>query len=158
MRVLFVCLGNICRSPLAHGIFEHVAAERGLDIEVGSAGTSHWHIGEPPDYRSIAVAARHGIDLTPQRARQFCAADFERFDLIIGMDRSNLMKMERLRGGPGGTQPHLLLEYALGEDRDVPDPYCGEMDAFEACYRIIRAGAEALGTRLASGIDNPPRS
>ncbi|MEM1377115.1 MAG: low molecular weight protein-tyrosine-phosphatase [Pseudomonadota bacterium] len=158
MRVLFVCLGNICRSPLAHGVFEAVAHKQGLDIEVDSAGTGAWHIGNPPDRRSIAVAAKHGIDISGQRARKLAEDDFDRFDLILGMDRSNVDNINAKRRGSSRAHVDLFLDYAISQTRDVPDPYYGGDDGFEDVCRMIRAGAESLGTRLGGGMDKPPRS
>ncbi|MEL6920428.1 MAG: low molecular weight protein-tyrosine-phosphatase [Pseudomonadota bacterium] len=158
MRILFVCLGNICRSPLAHGVFEHVADEMGLKVVVDSAGTGGWHVGNPPDPRSVHVAADHGIDVTGQRARRFVVEDFSRFDLILGMDESNVATIGAMAADETAATVGLFMRHVLGRTDNVPDPYYGGDDGFEACYRMIRAGAEALGTRLASGIDKPPRS
>lgn len=151
MRVLFVCLGNICRSPLAEGVFLHEVAKAGLAgrIAADSAGTGNWHAGDAPDRRSIAVAARHGIDISGQRARQVTLGDFERFDLILGMDRANLRDVSRLAGDRSSAQVDLFLRHGLGADRDVADPYHGEEAAFETAYRDILAGCEALVARLA---------
>lgn len=148
--ILFVCLGNICRSPLAEGVFRTVLAERGMEAGfiIDSAGTGGWHAGSTPDPRSIAVAARHGIDISAQRARKVVAADFERFDLILGMDRSNVEDLSRL--APQGTvaQVELFLGQATGRIKDVPDPYYGGEDAFLDVYRMIREASEALADRL----------
>lgn len=152
--ILFVCLGNICRSPLAEGVFRTVAAQEGrTDLFVpDSAGTGGWHAGSPPDPRSIAVAARHGVDISGQCARKVEAADFSRFDLILGMDRSNVLDLRS--AAPQGAQEriHLYLDYALGARRDVPDPYYGGTDGFEKVYRMIREASEALSKRLTGGL------
>ncbi len=121
-RVLFVCLGNICRSPTAEGVFTRIAA--GQDIEVDSAGTASWHIGNPPDSRAIAEAARKGYDLSPLRARQVNQNDFNVFDYIIAMDNSNLSNLERLAPKQPRARLALLLDYAPDLPvREVPDPY-----------------------------------
>jgi protein-tyrosine phosphatase len=90
MKILMVCLGNICRSPLAHGILEHLVKEKNLNWEIDSAGTGNWHIGEKPDRRSIAVAQKYGVDITNQSCRQFDITDFEKYDHILTMDQNNL--------------------------------------------------------------------
>jgi protein-tyrosine phosphatase len=157
--ILFVCLGNICRSPLAEGVFAAVLEEKGLDdqFELDSAGTGGWHAGSAPDPRSIAIAASHGIDISGQKARKVVGADFSRFDLILGMDRSNVQELRRL--APPSTQDHihLFLEFADGRERDVPDPYYGGADGFSDVYRMIREASEALSGRLAERI-SPPES
>lgn len=150
--ILFVCLGNICRSPLAEGIFRAVLAERGLVSEflVDSAGTGGWHAGSAPDPRSIAVAARHGIDITGQQARKVLSVDFERFDLILGMDRSNVDDLRALAPDASAGRVELFLGYATGRTKDVPDPYYGGEDGFSSVYRMIRDASEALADRLAA--------
>lgn len=147
--ILFVCLGNICRSPLAEGVFRAVVAERGLSdcFVIDSAGTGAWHVGSAPDPRSIAVAARYGVAIEEQQARKVQLEDFDRFDLILGMDRSNVEDLQRL-GGPKAAKVHLFMEYALGSRREVPDPYYG--GGFEAVYRMIREASETLVDRLAA--------
>jgi protein-tyrosine phosphatase len=148
--ILFVCLGTICRSPLAEGVFRTVAAERGLAnlFVPDSAGTGGWHAGSPPDPRSIAVAARYGVDISGQSARKVDAGDFSRFDLILGMDRSNVQDLRRVAPQDAQARIHLYLDYTLGTVRDVPDPYYGGADGFEKVYRMIREASEALSTRL----------
>lgn len=140
--VLFVCLGNICRSPLAEGIFRALVEDAGLsgDFIIDSAGTGAWHIGNPPDPRSIEVAARHGIDLTSQRARQVAGADFTRFRTILAMDRSNLSAL-RAGAGSGTAELRLLMN---DPPMDVPDPYFGGPEGFDDVYRLIRSGCETL--------------
>lgn len=121
-RILFVCLGNICRSPTAEGVFRHVMG--GRDIIVDSAGTSDWHAGEPPDRRATAEAAKRGIDLSHQRSRPVTPQDFETFDLILAMDRSNLANLEEIRPAGNTTPVKLFLSSAPALNRDeVPDPY-----------------------------------
>jgi protein-tyrosine phosphatase len=148
--ILFVCLGNICRSPLAEGVFRAVVTERGseADFHIDSAGTGGWHAGSAPDPRSIAVAARHGVAIEAQHARKVKPEDFDRFDVILGMDRSNVDELQAL-AGPQAGKVHLFMEHALGTRRDVPDPYYGGPDGFEAVYRMIREASEALAEKLA---------
>ena len=133
MRVLFVCLGNICRSPAADAVMRKLAP----DWEIDSAGTGAWHVGNPPDERSAAEGARRGYDLTSLRARQFAAADFDRFDHIYAMDRSNLRNIEKLRPSGNPTQVELFLENA-----DVPDPYYE--GGFDHMYDLIEKRCEEL--------------
>ena len=147
--VLFVCLGNICRSPLAEGIFRHQAETGGLAdrFEVDSAGTGAYHSGEPPDSRSIAVAASHGIRLTGT-ARQVRADDFGRFDVIVAMDESNRRSLQRLRGG--GARIVMMRDYdPQAGDPDVPDPYYGGPGGFERVYRILERACTGLLDELA---------
>ncbi|RWE36861.1 MAG: low molecular weight phosphotyrosine protein phosphatase [Mesorhizobium sp.] len=155
--ILFVCLGNICRSPLAEGVLRAVLAEREYDgdIVLDSAATSGWEVGSAPDPRSIAVATGHGIDISGQRARRITPADFHRFDLILGMDRSNVADLKALAPAAVRDRVHLFLEFAQGEPRDVPDPYYEDEEAFASVYRMIREASEALATRLAAGVSTP---
>ncbi|RTL98596.1 MAG: low molecular weight phosphotyrosine protein phosphatase [Hyphomicrobiales bacterium] len=148
--VLFVCLGNICRSPLAEGVFRIVWAERGRgrDMLLDSAGTGGWHAGEQPDRRSIAVAATHGVDISGQRARKVRPEDFSRFDLILGMDRANVRDLKALASPAARGRVHLYLDFATGNAADVPDPYYDGAEAFASVYRMIREASEALAKRL----------
>lgn len=150
VRILFVCLGNICRSPLAEGVLRALAAREGLasEIFVDSAGTGAWHIGDPPDRRSIAVARRHGIDISGLRARKVSRADFETFDLILGMDRENVRTLRQLASADREDRISLFLEYAAGRDQDVPDPYYDGPEAFERLYQMLDAGCSSLLERL----------
>jgi len=150
ISVLFVCLGNICRSPLAEGIFREVASERGLAdaVRIDSAGTGAWHIGCAPDPRAIAVAKRHGIDISALRGRQVEAADFSRFDLVLSMDARNLRVLRQLSPLNAPRKAHLFMEYAGLGEQDVPDPYYGRDEGFEAVYQMIREASEALARRL----------
>lgn len=150
MRVLFVCLGNICRSPLAEGVFRHHVEAAGLSdrFTIDSAGTGGWHVGSPPDERSVAVARTHGIDITAQRGRRFEAADLNRFDYVFAMDRQNLADIQRI-GGEGSAAVALFLDEApeVGA-HEVPDPYYGGPDGFEQVYRMIDAASRNLLARL----------
>ncbi|KRB20785.1 low molecular weight protein-tyrosine-phosphatase [Mesorhizobium sp. Root172] len=154
--ILFVCLGNICRSPLAEGVFRAVWVERGWgrDIRLDSAATSGWEVGSPPDPRSIAVAMRHGIDISGQRARKITPQDFSRFDLVLGMDRSVVADLKALAPA-ARDRVRLFLEFAHGQARDVPDPYYDGPEAFAEVYRMIREASEALATRLAARASAP---
>jgi len=140
-RILFVCLGNICRSPTAEGVFRSLAPQ----LHIDSAGTSSWHIGDPP-YGPMQDAARaRGIDISSLRARQFEAADFTRFDLIIAMDVKNLTAIEALRPSGSATPVRLFTDYAPNRDADhVPDPYYtrdfdGTLDLIEICAKGLAA-------------------
>ena len=149
--VLFVCLGNICRSPLAEGVFAHLVRERDLAdrFEVDSAGTGAWHVGERPDPRSAEVAARHGIVLGG-RARRISPSDFERFDLVVAMDRDNMAELERLGARENGrARLRLLREWDPEEGDEVPDPYYGGPDGFDAVFRMVLRSCEALLDELA---------
>ncbi|UTW08392.1 low molecular weight protein-tyrosine-phosphatase [Pseudomonas benzenivorans] len=146
MRVLFVCLGNICRSPTAEGVFRHKLREAGLEarVEVDSAGTGDWHVGKAPDTRTRLAAQRRGYDLSALRARQVALDDFSRFDLILAMDGSNLSHLQRLRPPGGAAELDLLLRrYQLALD-EVPDPYYGGEDGFEQVLDLIEQASDAL--------------
>jgi protein-tyrosine phosphatase len=147
-RVLFVCLGNICRSPLAEGVFKSLVEQRGLaaHYSIDSAGTGGWHAGESPDERSVAVAKKNGVLLT-SRARQVSTSDFEDFDHIVAMDRQNLLDLQALGRGAaaGGARLHLLREFDPEPgDRQVPDPYYGGADGFDHVYAMVRRSCEAM--------------
>lgn len=144
MKILMVCLGNICRSPLAEGILATKIKQRNLPWEVDSAGTSGWHVGELPDRRSIAVAKAHGIDLTYQRSRQFQSIDFEQFDLILAMDSSNYANITRLAMTPAQkSKVRLILNYAYpNQNRAVPDPYYE--GGFEKIYQMLEIACEKI--------------
>ena len=147
LRVLFVCLGNICRSPTAEGVFRARAAAAGLDVIADSAGTGAWHVGEAPDRRAQAEAAARSYDLSGQRARQATTQDFRDFDLIIAMDRSNLATLERLRPESAAAEVSLFLDLLPDQPRrDVPDPYYE--DGFDTVLTLIEDGADALIARL----------
>ena len=154
IAILFVCLGNICRSPTAEGVVRRIAAAEApeLDLLLDSAGTADYHIGSPPDHRSCAHAARRGYDLTELRARQIERADFERFDLILAMDESNLQALEALRPRGARAQLRLFLDFAPGPaGRPVPDPYYGSAPDFEKVLDLTEAAARGLLAALRSG-------
>ncbi|MCL4641420.1 MULTISPECIES: low molecular weight protein-tyrosine-phosphatase [Olivibacter] len=145
MKILVVCLGNICRSPLAHGILAHLAKEKGLDWEIDSAGTGDWHVGECPDKRSIAIAKKYGVDISGQRARQFNRIDFEYYDKILVMDRNNLRDVLAMAHSPADrAKVSLFLENDI-----VQDPYY-DNNLFDPVYKIIVARCETLLKELAS--------
>jgi len=146
-RVLFICLGNICRSPTAEGLFRHQveAAELGEHIEIDSAGTSNYHPGKPPDPRSCAAAERRGIDLTPLRARQVSSEDFQRFDWIVAMDESNLESLQESCPPEHRHKLSLLLDHMPdAPQREVPDPYYGEEEGFEEVLDLLEVGLSHL--------------
>lgn len=148
--ILFVCMGNICRSPLGEGIFRHLAINAGqADLfPCDSAGTGNWHAGSRPDSRSVAVAARHGIDISGQRARQIEAADFDRFALILAMDHDNLAGIRRVAPPSALRRIELFNAFAVGADVDIPDPYYGGPDGFETVYTMVFSGCRSLLDRL----------
>ena len=145
--VLFVCLGNICRSPLAEGVFLHLVRERGLEdvYRVDSAGTGAYHVGEGPDPRSVDVARRNGVALEG-RARQVREDDFEQWDVVVAMDRDNLGNLERMAArAMGGARIHLLRDFDPEPgDGEVPDPYFGGAGGFDDVYAMVRRSCEAL--------------
>ncbi|CAN5314652.1 low molecular weight protein-tyrosine-phosphatase [soil metagenome] len=150
--VLFVCLGNICRSPLAEAAFIAEAARIGLDVEVASAGTGAWHIGDPPDRRAIATARRHGIDITGYRGRQAKPSDFRTFTHIVALDRDNLDDLRRLAPADGTATLSLMLDHAPGRaGQSVADPYGRNDAAFETTWRDVSAAAEGLARSLKAG-------
>jgi protein-tyrosine phosphatase len=161
-RVMFVCLGNICRSPLGEGAFAAHVADRGLQAEfaVASAGTGNYHVGERPDRRSVAVAARYDVDIGAQRGRHLVAQDLEVYDHVLCMDRANLKDAEALlsRVPPDRRRARLSLlldelpEYA-GLGADVPDPYYGGLDGFDRVWAMVDAATLALLDRLCAERD-----
>ena len=147
IRVLFVCMGNICRSPTAHGVFEKMVQDAGLatQVLVDSAGTHAYHVGEPPDKRSQATALRRGVDLSIYRARAVERADFDEFDYVLAMDSENYHNLTRLTTPQTLNKLQLFLEYAPHlNERDVPDPYYGGATGFERVLDLVEAASEGL--------------
>lgn len=145
-RVLFVCTGNICRSPSAEGVFRHLVAEADLTqrIETDSVGLHGWHVGDPPDPRSIQAAARRGIDISDLRARQLTLEDFDRFDLLLAMDAGHHRDMLRRATRDRRDRVRMFMEAAAGHPAPaVPDPYYGGPDGFETTLDMIEEGARA---------------
>jgi len=150
-RVLFVCLGNICRSPTAEGVIRAIAAREfpSLEIEFDSAGTANYHVGEPPDRRTVAAARRRGYDLSGLRARQVQPADFDRFDFVLAMDRANLAELDDRRPRSGTARVGLFLEYAPETGvAEVPDPYYGGVEEFERVLDLCEAAARGMLANL----------
>ena len=152
--VLFVCLGNICRSPTAEGVFRQRVAHAGMSdrIVIESAGIGDWHVGEPPDRRAITHAAKRGYDIRKQRARQICAADFERFNWILAMDHEVLRGLRDVEPVSHAAHVGLFLDFApsLGV-RDVPDPYYGAADGFERVLDLVETASDSLIERIRDG-------
>lgn len=146
MKILMVCLGNICRSPLAQGILEQKVAAHGLDWEIDSAGTGSWHIGESPDHRAVYTAGQHDLDISGQRARQFRRQDLKDFDLILAMDQSNYQGILRLAKSPEEEQKvKKIMDFITGNSngRDVPDPYWDD-DGFEKVYQMLDKACDEI--------------
>ena len=150
MRVLFVCLGNICRSPTAEGVLRHQLKLAGLadQVEVASAGTGDWHVGNPPDSRTQRAALLRGYDLSAQRAQQVSAQDFGRYDLILAMDNSNLGHLKALQPPNGKAELDLFLRRFDGEEDEVPDPYYGGEAGFDRVLDLIEAACRGLVIEL----------
>lgn len=150
MEVLFVCLGNICRSPTAEGVLRHKLHEAGLAgrVEVASAGTGDWHIGNAPDARSQRAALRRGYDLSGQRAQQVSRADFARYDLILAMDHSNLRNLKALQPGQGKAELDLFLRRYEAPVDEVPDPYHDGEQGFERVLDLIEQACDSLVIEL----------
>ncbi len=141
VEICFVCMGNICRSPLAQGVFEPLVKREGLQdrVVVSSAGVGDWHVGDPPDSRMQATARKHGIHLS-SRARQFQAADFKRMDLVLAMDHSNMSALQQMRPAPELQNKLFLFRSFDPEnngDLEVPDPYYGDGEGFETVFQIV---------------------
>lgn len=146
-RVLFVCMGNICRSPTAEGVFRHLVGQQGLSAEIiiDSAGTHDYHVGDPPDARSQAAAARRGYDLSTLRARQVARDDFRAFDYILAMDETNLRQLRQQCPEDCRDRLKLFLEFADdGAVREVPDPYYGGAQGFEQVLDLVEQAARGL--------------
>jgi len=154
LRVLFVCLGNICRSPTAEGVLRHLALREapGLALDIDSAGTADYHIGAPPDLRSQRTALKRGIDISKLQARQVSGQDFARFDLILAMDGENLRELEAMKPRGSRAAVKLFLDYAPHLNlRDVPDPYYRDAAAFEQVLDLATAAARGLLATLKEG-------
>lgn len=156
IRVLFVCMGNICRSPTAQGVFQRMIEQTGLmqQIKIDSAGTHAYHIGNPPDPRALAVASRRGIDLSPLRARRVKAGDFEAYDYILAMDQDNLNALRMVCPPEQNYKLRLFLDFAPDlKLRDVPDPYYGGATGFEQVLDLVEAASEGLLRHLRQQLD-----
>lgn len=149
VSILFVCLGNICRSPLAEAALRREAEKSGLDVRVDSAGTGDWHVGRPPDPRAQAAARRAGVDISGLRARRISRADFDRFDHIVALDLQNLADLEAMRPQGARARLSLLLDHIEGrEGQAVADPYHGEDAHFDETWRDVAEAAAAIADRL----------
>jgi protein-tyrosine phosphatase len=146
INVLFVCTGNICRSPTAEGVFKHCVEKAGLAARIASdsAGTHDYHVGEPPDPRAQAAAKRRGYELGELRARRVRREDFERFDYVLAMDETNMRQLERLCPREHAHKLKLFLDFAGGTPREVPDPYYGDPDGFERVLDLVEVAAQGL--------------
>lgn len=151
VRLLVVCLGNICRSPVAEGVLRARIATSTLagNVELDSAGTGDWHVGEPPDRRAIASAASHGVDISGLRARQLSAADYRDFDWLLCADRANLRDVRARAPSDARARIALLLDWAGVEDEgEIPDPYTGGAAQFEHVYQLLDRAADGTIARL----------
>ncbi|WP_264873578.1 low molecular weight protein-tyrosine-phosphatase [Saccharibacter floricola] len=146
---LFVCTGNICRSPLADLAMRREAEKRGLTLDIDSAGTGDWHIGDLPDPRARSTAKRHGLNASILRARQVTKTDFDRFTHIIALDRSHLKALNRMKPSHSTANVFMLMDAVPGrEGNDVIDPYYGTAEGFETTWHDVEAGCKALATRV----------
>ncbi|WP_404470841.1 low molecular weight phosphotyrosine protein phosphatase [Vreelandella venusta] len=149
-RVLFVCLGNICRSPTAEGVFQHAVDEAGLrgHIHVDSCGVGDWHVGKAPDERAQLAAKRRGVDISHLRGRQLSANDFLEFDYVLAMDHANLQAMRALKPAESRAHVGLFLAFAGTPDAEVPDPYYGGDEGFESVLDMIETASAGLIAEL----------
>ncbi|HEX6915005.1 MAG TPA: low molecular weight protein-tyrosine-phosphatase [Chitinophagaceae bacterium] len=156
MKILMVCLGNICRSPLAHGILEHKARQAGLDWTIDSAGTGDWHVGEPPHHLSQKVARLNGIEICEQSARQFRPSDMQEFDRIYVMDQNNYNEVKRIAGKLfDETRVELFLnELYPGRNMEVPDPWYGEEPGYHEVFDLINRTCDRIIEKYRSGPQN----
>jgi len=153
VKILFVCMGNICRSPTAQGVFEQILKNEGLTnhLQVDSAGTHAYHVGEPPDQRATQSASRRGVDISEQRARKVRQADFEEFHYIIAMDEDNLYNLEQSCPSSHAHKIGLFLEYAPESGtREVPDPYFGGHNGFEEVLDLVESASRGLLAEIKS--------
>ena len=150
IRVVFVCLGNICRSPLAEGTFRRHVEQAGLSqrFHIDSAGTAAYHAGEPPDPRSVQEARRQGVDISGQRARKFVASDLSRFDYVMAMDRANLRDIRALAKGPVKAEIGLMLAEGDSRGTEVPDPYYGGARGFSVVWQMVDVATAGLLVRV----------
>ena len=146
VKVLFVCMGNICRSPTAEGVFRHKVKESGMQdsIHIDSAGTHAYHVGNPPDQRAQAAALRRDIDLSGQRARRVSLEDFSAFDYVIAMDESNRYDLEAICPAGYEDRIHMFLDFADSDQREVPDPYYGQGRGFEIVLNLVEDASDGL--------------
>lgn len=153
MKILMVCLGNICRSPMAHGIMRDKIKKLELNVHVDSAGTSSYHIGSPPDLRQQETARCHNIDISDLRARQFTKHDFAEFDLIYAMDSANLANIIALSKDENESKKVFMIlnESQPNENLDVPDPYYGNEDGFELVYSLLEQACTVIAKKIADG-------
>ncbi len=154
-RILFVCTGNICRSSTAEGVLRHYIQAAGLGdvVEIASAGTHGYHIGEPPDPRTVAHAKRRGFDLSAQRARKVRAEDFHTYDLILAMDRGHFAHLESLRPTNARADVQMYLEYHPARAHtDVPDPYYGGAEGFEEVLDLVEQASKTLLQKISAGL------
>lgn len=153
MKILMVCLGNICRSPMAEGIMQQKIETYNLDAIVDSAGTSNYHVGESPDLRQQRTALSKGIDISRLRGRQFVVSDFDAFDLIYAMDRSNFSDILSVARSDNDRKKvkMILNENSPGENNSVPDPYYGGEDGFELVYQLLDDACEGIAHKIQSG-------
>jgi protein-tyrosine phosphatase len=152
-RVLFVCLGNICRSPMAEGVFRRIAAEEGVLhlFDIDSAGLGHWHIGQAPDHRAQRAARNRGIDISGQSARQVKHGDFARFDLLLAMDEENFQELVQLAPGAARHKVRRFLDFAPeARTKDVPDPFFGGPEGFDHALDLIELAARGLLASLSA--------
>ena len=157
IRVLFVCLGNICRSPMAEGLFRELVTRKGLHevSDIDSAGTHGYHIGQAPDERACRTMVGHGIDIVGLAGRQVTPADLRHFDYVLAMDRDNLAHLEALCGGPRSSI-RLFLDFARDtQTREVPDPYYGGPDGFERVYALLEEAAQGLLEDIEGRLSRP---
>lgn len=150
--ILFVCLGNICRSPLAEAALRQIADAASMDLVIDSAGTAGWHADKAPDPRACVEAARRGVNISGYRARQVVPADFDRFDMIFALDRQNFADLQSMSPAHGRASLSLLLDLVPGfEGHDVADPYYGDAEDFARTWSEVSQAAHALVARLRSG-------
>lgn len=146
-KVLFVCTGNICRSPTAEGVFRHMIKASGLGdmVTADSAGTHSYHVGEPPDPRTVKAAAKRGVDLSGQRARRVRSEDFQQFDMILAMDRGHLSHLQALQPNESRAEVNLFLDFHPSENlKDVPDPYYGGVHGFDEVLNLVEQACTQL--------------